>query len=251
MDGSRRSRMQRAAFALAGLAASAAAPAEEGQGWDWMVEPYAWAASIGTDLRTITPPTDADNETSFSDILDKLDGVFMVRVEGRNDDYGMFADFIYLGLAQGKQRRVLSTESDLDTRLLDAAFSFRLSEDRDAGLDVYAGIRYIDVDLATRFTPDNPVFQPRTLDVGNTYVDLLLGARYAWRLSDRWGLTLRGDASVGDTDGTWSTSVMAHYRTRHGAWLLGYRYLDAEFGNGNVDVDLNLSGPLVGYGFRF
>lgn len=219
--------------------------------WDWMIEPYAWAASIGTDMRTVTPPTDADSETSFSDILDKLDGVFMVRVEGRNDDYGMFADFIYLGLAQGKQRRVLSTEADLDTRLLDAAFSFRFGGDRDTGLDVYAGLRYIDVDLSTRFIPDNPAFQPRTLDAGNSYADLLLGARYAWRLSDRWGLTLRGDASVGDTDGTWSTSLMASYRTTHGAWLVGYRHLDAEFGNGNVDVDLNLSGPLVGYGFRF
>jgi hypothetical protein len=254
MDVSRRSRMQRATFALAGmagLAASGAAAAQEGQGWEWMIEPYAWGASIGTDMRTFEPPTDADSDSSFSDVVDKLDGVFMARVEGRNDRYGMFADFIYLGLADSRQRRVLSTHTDLDTRLLDAAFSWRISGEREAGLDVFGGIRYIDMDLTTRFEPDNPDFAPRTLDLGKTYVDFLMGARYAWQPGERWGVSLRADGSLGDTEGTWSTAVMASYRTGNGAWLFGYRYLEAEFGGSNLDLTLNLSGPLLGYGFRF
>lgn len=237
-------------MALALLCATASVGAQE-SGWDWMIEPYAWAASIGTDMRTIDPPTEADNETSFSDIIKKLDGVFMGRIEGRNDNFGVFADFIYLGLAQEKQRRLLSTRTDLDVRLLDAAFSVRLGGEREAGLDVFAGVRYIDLDLTTRFVPDNPSFQERTIDLGKSYVDLLLGARYAWQPSERWGVTFRGDGSLGDTKGTWSTSLMASYRTAHGSWLFGYRYLDGEFGNSNLDVDLNLSGPLLGYGFRF
>ena len=60
-------------------------------------------------------------------------------------------------------------------------------------------MRYIDLDLTTRFVPDNPQFAPRTLDVGDSYVDFLLGARYTWALSDRWSLTLRGDGSTGDS----------------------------------------------------
>lgn len=251
MDVSRRSRMQRATFALAGLAASGACAAREGEDWDWMIAPYAWGASIGTDMRTFAPPTDGGSESSFSDIVDKLDGVFMARVEGRNDRYGMFADFIYLGLADSTQRRVLSTHTDLDARLLDAAFSWRFSGDRDAGLDVYAGVRYIDMDLTTRFVPDNPAFASRTVDLDKTFVDFLLGGRYAWQPGERWGLTLRADGSLGDTEGTWSTSLMASYRTGNGAWLFGYRYLEAEFGGSNLDVTLNLSGPMLGYGFRF
>jgi hypothetical protein len=236
--------------ALALLSLSLPAAAQD-EGWDWMVEPYAWAASIGTDMRTVEPPTEAGNDTSFSDIVKKLDGVFMGRIEGRNDDFGVFADFIYLGLAQDKQKRFLSTDTDLDARLLDAAFSLRFGGQREAGLDVFAGVRYIDVDLTTRFVPDNAAFEPRTLDLGKSYLDLLLGGRYAWRLSDRWGLALRADGSLGQTKGTWSSSLMASYRTRRGDWLFGYRYLDGEFGNSNLDVGLNLSGPLLGYGFRF
>lgn len=242
---------QRATLAALLLSAGSAPALAQDAGWDWMVEPYIWGASIGTDMRTITPPTEADSDSSFSDIMDKLDGVFMARVEGRNDHYGMFADFIYLGLADGTQRRVLRTDTDLDARLLDAAFSWRFSGERETGLDVFGGARYIDLDLSTRFQPDNPAFETRTVDVGKSYLDLLLGARYAWQLSERWNMAVRGDGSVGQTEGTWSASLMAGYRTGNGAWLFGYRYLEADLGNANADVTLNLSGPLVGYGFRF
>ena len=43
--------------------------------------------------------------------------------------------------------------------------------------------------------------------------DFMLGARYTWSLSERWGLTLRGDGSFGDTEGTWNTSAVAPKRT--------------------------------------
>ncbi|WP_372012442.1 hypothetical protein [Pseudoxanthomonas sp. 10H] len=251
MHRSTRSNAARLGALLGGLSAAATASAQPSSDWEWMVEPYIWAASIGTDMRTISPPTEADSDSSFSDVIDKLDGVFMGRVEGRTDRYGMFADFIYLGLADGTQRRVLRTETDLDARLLDLAFSVRIGGARDSGLDLYGGARYIDVDLTTRFVPDNPAFAPRSLDAGQSYLDFLAGARYTWPLAERWSLALRGDASFGETDGTWSASAMGGYRTGNGAWLFGYRYMQAEFGNGNADVTLDLSGPVVGYGFRF
>ena len=239
------------AIALVALGAPFASSAAEGDGWAWMLEPYVWAASIGTDMRTYQPPTEGGSDSSFSDIVDKLDGVFMARVEARNDRFGGFVDFIYLGLADSREHRFLETSTDLDARLLDAAFSWRPGGERDRGLDVYAGVRYIELDLTTRFVPDNPQFAPRTLDVGDSYVDFLLGARYTWALSDRWSLTLRGDGSTGDTDGTWSASAMGGYRTGNGEWLFGYRYIEADFSGPNSDVSLGLSGPVVGYGFRF
>lgn len=237
--------------ALFSMSVPLACHAAEGEAWEWMVEPYVWAASISTDMRTFHPPTEADSDSSFSDIVDKLDGVFMARVEARNDRFGGFVDFIYLGLADSNQHRFLETSTDLDARLLDAAFSVRVGGERDSGMDVYAGVRYIDLDLTTRFVPDNPQFAPRTLDVGDSYVDFLLGARYTWSLSERWSMTLRGDGSTGDTDGTWSASAMGGYRTGNGAWLFGYRYIEADFGGPNSDISLSLSGPVVGYGFRF
>jgi hypothetical protein len=238
-------------LAAFGTGAPLAARAAEADTWDWMVEPYVWAASIGTDMRTFEPPTDASSDTSFPDVLDKLDGVFMGRIEGRNDRFGLFADFIYLGLADSNQHRFLETSTDLDARLFDAAVSMRFGAQRDSGLDLYGGIRYVDLDVAVRFVPENPALQPRALDGGKSYLDFLAGARYAWPLSERWSLTLHGDASVGETDGTWSASLMTGYRTGNGAWHFGYRYMQADFANRNSDITLTLGGPVVGYGFRF
>lgn len=234
------------------LAAPGLAHAQSGEDWEWMVEPYAWAATVGTDMRTLRPPTEAENETSFFDIVDKLDGAFQMRIEGRGDAVGVFADFTYLGIADDAHRRVMATRTDLDTRLFDAAVSFRLDRDHEAGWDVYAGVRYIDVDLTVRLRPDNPAFAGRTLDGSRDYTDLLLGTRKTWAFSGgRWGMTLRGDASVGDTDGSWSAALMGHYRTGHGMWLFGYRHLEVELGSDNMDTTITLSGPQVGYGFRF
>jgi hypothetical protein len=58
--------LQRATLGIAVLSLinfSPAARAAEGEGWDWMVAPYLWAATIGTDVRTEVPP--ADTETAI------------------------------------------------------------------------------------------------------------------------------------------------------------------------------------------
>ena len=72
-----------------------------------------------------------------------------------------------------------------------------------------------------------------------------------WALSDRWGLTLRGDGSTGGTDGTWNASAVAQYQTQHGAWLLGYRYMSMKLATDDNDIKITMNGPMVGYGFKF
>jgi hypothetical protein len=226
-----------------------AARAAESEGLDWMVAPYLWAASIGTDLNAEEPPAGTDSD--FSDIIDKIDGVFMVRLEGRGDHFGAFADVLFLSLADDADRALSHTESDLDAWLVDAAGVWSPGDDRSRGLGLFAGLRYIDVDLSVRVDPTNPLFDTATIATNKSYSDMLLGARYTWALSERWGLTLRGDGSFGDTEGTWSASAIAQYRTRNGGWLFGYRYLSAEIKTRGNDTEITLSGPMIGYGFSF
>lgn len=235
----------------AALTGTASAHAANGSDWEWRVEPYVWGAGVSTDLRTLRPPTNADNETSFANVIEKIDGVFMIHAEGQNDRWGVMTDFIYLGLGDETQRRVLSTHTDLDARLLDLAMTLRLGKERDRGAELYTGLRYLDVDLTAGFRPDAPQFPGRTLDLDRRYYDFLAGARYTWALSDRWGLTASADASAGDTDGTWSATLMGQYRMKSGAWQFGYRYLQVRLGNSNLDTTIELQGPQIGYGFRF
>ncbi len=239
-----------AALCIAGFAPTL--HAAEGDGWEWVVAPYLWGSSVRTDLRTDRLPSGGGSlQTSFGDIVDKLDGAFQIHVDGQRDRFGMFADFTYLGLADELDLPNARLVSDQDTRLFEIAAVWNPNEGRFRGLEVFAGLRYFDVDLTVRITPADPLASPFTVDASETYSDLMLGARYHWALSERWRLTLRGDGSLGDTEGTWNTSAVFGYRTNRGAWLLGYRYLDIALEPGNNEVDSTMHGPLVGYGFVF
>lgn len=220
--------------------------------WDWIVTPYLWATTIGTDLERTVPPTGGtSSDSSFDDIIDKLDGAFLMHVEGQGDDFGVFADFIYFGLGDENDRERFRTESDLDARVFDLAGVWRMGDGRFQGFDLFGGLRYIDLDVTVLFDPVNPAFANSTYDSGQTFYDLLVGARYTAPLSDRWGVTLRGDLSGGDTEGTWNTSATLSYRMQSGYWFLGYRYMAAEFEDRDSTTEITLNGPMFGYGFAF
>jgi len=244
--------LRRATLAVAVLSLinfSPAARAAAGEGWDWTVAPYLWAASIGTDVNADAPPAGTDSD--FPDIIDKIDGAFMGRLEAQGDHFGAFFDVIFLSLADDNDHRLSHTESDLDAWLIDAAGVWSPGDDRSRGLGLFAGLRYVDIDLAVQVDPINPLFDTAKIGTNKGYSDVLVGARYTWAFSERWGLTLRGDGSFGDTEGSWSASAIAQYRTSNGGWLFGYRYLSVEIGSGNGNTELTLSGPAIGYGFSF
>lgn len=228
-----------------------ASPAFAAERWDWMVVPYGWAASIDTDLETRLPPSAAGADTSFADIVDKIDGAFQIHVEGQGDRFGSFADFTYLGLGDHKDFPRVASETDLDMRLFELAAIWSPGQGRLTGMEAFAGLRYIDVDLTLRLDPMNALFDGATVDGSGSFSDFMIGARYTWAFSERWRLTLRGDGSFGDTEGTWNASAVAQYRTRNGAWLFGYRHLDVEIQTRTATTGITMSGVEVGYGFRF
>ena len=246
-------RLLRPALVVAVASASLAAPAAQAaEDWEWMVAPYIWGVSIDTDLqRTVPPEGGIENDTGFDDVLDTFDGAFLLHAEGSNGQFGVFTDFVYLGLADDHDYPRFHTESDLDARLFELAGVWTPGGDRRQGIDVFAGLRYIDVDLGVQFDPENPAFNSSGLEAGDSFSDFMIGARYRWALSDRWSLALRGDSSFGQTEGTWNASAIASYRMDNGAWLLGYRYLSVEIDNGPSNADLTVMGPIVGYGFIF
>jgi hypothetical protein len=134
--------------------------------------------------------------------------------------------------------------------LFELAAVWSPGEGRFRGLDMFAGLRYIDVDLTVQLDPENTLFDATSIDGSDTFSDFMLGARYTWELSGRWHLTLRGDGSFGDTGGTWNGSTMAAYSMKHGAWFFGYRHLSVELEARNK-FDVTMSGPVTGYGFVF
>ena len=235
------------ALCLAGISSQAVA-----DDWDWIVAPYAWLPTISTDLERDVPPAGGvSTDTAFDDILDNLDGAFLLHIEGQSEEFGVFSDFIYFGLGKETDRPRFRTESDIDARLFELAGVWSPGDGTFNGFELFGGLRYIDLDLAVQFDPIDAAFPTTDFETGQTYYDLMLGVRYTAQLSDRWGVTFRGDGSGGDTEGTWNASATLSYRMNSGSWLLGYRYLSAELQDFNSTTEITLNGPMFGYGFAF
>jgi hypothetical protein len=249
-----RSNLPRAPLFAATLCLLTLSPnAQAGDGWDWIVAPYIWMVNIETDLNLdVAPPGGLDGDLTYPDILSDLDGAFEVHAEGQGDNFGMFADFTFLGLADERDFARFDSETDMDTRLFEAALVWSPGEERYRGLEIFGGLRYVDLDTTIELVPTDPAFETTTFDNGNSYSDFMLGARYTFDWSDRWGLTLRGDGSFGQTEGTWNASAIANYKTDSGAWFFGYRYLTGELeSDAGRTLDVTLHGFMLGYGFRF
>ena len=238
---------QRAALIAAMALASGNARAAD---WDWVVAPYLWLSSISVDLNEDNPPP--GNESDYPDVLEDLDGTFQAHVEGQGDSFGLFGDVLYLGLSDGNERDLFATESELDAIVLDAGLVWNVEAQRYEGMDLFAGVRYIDLDFSAAIDPVNPALATWLARVKRSYTDLLVGGRYSAVLSDRWKLIARVDGSLGDSDGIFNAALMAAWATgKRGSWSFGYRYMHGELGEDGREIDVTLHGPVVSYAFGF
>jgi hypothetical protein len=243
---------QASSKAILGMALALCLPtAAQASDWDWAVAPYLWLAGYDIDVHTDVPPSGAANDREFPDLLENLDGAFMIHGEGQGDQFGILADFMFLGLSDGTDRPNFDISSDLDARVFDLAGVWSPGPERYHGFELLAGLRYIDLDFEVGLDPVNPAFNNVTIEAGDTFTDFLIGGRYTWALNERWGLTVRGDTSFGDTEGSFNVAGTLLYRTNNGAWTFGYRYMTAEFQTGPNNTDVSLYGPMVGYVFAF
>jgi len=235
------------------LATPLAHASPSGGSWDWSIAPYIWGASFNTDVTLARPPVQASGFNKFEDVVDKLDGAFLVHGEGQGDDWGLFGDYIFLGLSDDDQRQFLRTETDIDLSMLELAGVWAPNPERGRGFEAFAGLRRIDVDMTLQLIPNNQGIVRASIDVDDSFDDLMVGARYIFPLSDRWTLSLRGDGSWGDTDGTWNVSAVALYQMTNGAWAFGWRHLNIELQRRDAGsaLDIALDGPVVGYNFQF
>lgn len=231
------------------------APAPEAEtssseGWNWVVAPYLWASSINTNVKKQGAPV-VGSETEFDDIISKLDMAFQIHVEGQGDRFGVFADLTYIALSDNKDHPVYSSDTSLDTSLIEVAGVWNVDPARYEGLDLFAGVRHIQAGSDLEIDPVNPLLSNVTLKFDQSFSDFMVGMRYNATLSERWGLTVRADGGWGDTERDYSVSAMLRYKMQKGSWIFGYRYMDLQVAASNQVLDLTAQGPVVAFAYGF
>ncbi len=221
---------------------------------EWLVAPYIWLSDI-----TLDQSSGVSGGISASDLLDKSDSVGMIRVEAARGRWGFTVDYLWLDVSEGATIPLpppfgTNLLVELDVSIVDLGGFFRPSG-TDSGVDYLFGIRNINVEKTLLATPVGGGPTQR-FDGDSEFTDVFGGARYLHRFDDNWDLNLRGDYSFGDSEGTWNLLASIGYRfNKTFALNLGYRHLAIEFEetvSGGVETtDLELSGPLLGFLFRF
>jgi len=226
--------------------------AQEGE---WLVAPYIWATDVSWDLAER-----GTGSISFSNIVDKLDGAGLIRVEYARDKLGFTLDYIGLSLSDsttfmtpGPLPIGVDVRADIDVTILEVGTFYRPSAS-DNGVDFLLGIRDLETDATLMLTPINAPTE--RADTSSGFTDIFLGARYLHRMNDRWDFNIRGDYGFGDSDGTLNLIAGVGWRSAGTFGMsLMYRHMAMEFDQ-NVDgetatTELDMSGPALGFLFRF
>jgi hypothetical protein len=236
------------------------------QDWEWKVAPYLWGVTTSMDLY-VNDNQVIGTELDFSDIVDKLDFAIQARIEGRKDKWGFFFDATWLDtgdsltLSEAGNPALDGTDlkTDLGMALVETGGFYRPSGEAH-GFDLLFGVRVISADIDIDVTvPEQPT---ETVSSSDTLTDGYIGARFIAPLSDHWAMSVRGDIGAGDTDLSWSATAMFAYefgQNNNYGFLFGYRHLVLEFEstfsalgeNFDSELDLTMSGPVVGFMFKF
>jgi hypothetical protein len=244
-----------AALALAAVMPSMAmADDSQSSGIDWRVTPmYLWLPSVKTDLTSDAPPLpSSSNESSFSDIVSKIDWVVTGHVEGQGENFGLMGDISYLALSDQTTHPAFETEASVDVTVFELAGVWSPGDTAYEGFEGFAGTRYLKAKLDAKFTPTNPALPSARRILSKSYADFMIGGRYTAKLSDRWSLVLRGDGSFGDTEGTYNVgATLQWHRSDKGFWDFGYKYMNIKLKGPGDSLNITQYGPTFAYTFAF
>lgn len=225
----------------------------------WLVAPYGWLPGISVD-QSGEPDPGGGGGISGSDILEKTESVFMFRFEAARKRWGFLVDYITLSLADRQSLSFdqpfdvsIDIDGELDLDVAELAAFYRPSGEV-AGVNFLLGLRQVSAEQNLFVTPS--FGEAQRIDTDTNVTDIFIGARYLHRFSDRWGASIRGDVSFGDSEGTLNMLASVGYRIAGPfALRLGYRYATISFEEdvdaATLTTDITLDGPFLGFVFRF
>jgi hypothetical protein len=220
--------------------------------WEHELSIYGWLAGVDATTR-IPIEGESDVEVDTSDVLEKINMVFMGNYAGKYDRWSIIADAVFLDVGDSGSTNVggvtAAAAFDLKTWLLTGAVGYDLVQDSWGTLSVVGGARYlnleVDADLVLNDTRSGGINESTGLWDG------LIGLRGVFMLNDNWFLPYSADIGAGGSDLSYQLFAAIGYQFGWGDVRLGYRYLYYDLGDDKGIKDLSVGGPVLGVGFRF
>lgn len=240
------------ALAFAGLPASAQAQSDD---WEFTIAPYFLFGNLSGDVGLVLPESIPIN-LGFDDLMENLEAGLIVHAEVWKSGWGVMGDLIWLGLGKDVDTPgplPLVVDVRVDQFIIEGFFARRFAE---PGLqfDVFAGVRVWDIGVDLEL-----VDTERAQDLGDSWVDPVLGARTVRDLSEGWFLTARGDIGGFGVGSDVSYNLQGGVGYEVAGWfslVAQYKALWVDFDNEKtgldfVSYDTVTHGPVIALVFRF
>lgn len=261
------------ALLLVGASTSLSA-AQDGQGWrdaPWRFnfKGYGWLPEAPATIKI--NGKDVDNlPESFDNILDDLDVAAMLELEAHKGPLGFFVSPVYYDGkdtehfkgAAGERRKFTLEESAwiIDYGVAYEFGQWRLGKATDSPtvtVEPFVGALYFHDNIKVDVNPG-------ALGIGLkirktvTFNTPIVGLNTLLRFNDRWDLRVSGNYGVfnaSEVNRTWQGVGLLGYHLKMGdvpsQVFVGYRYLHVDIENDPIELEVDVKGPLVGFGFEF
>jgi hypothetical protein len=215
-------------------------------------------------------PTSTDMDIDLKTLIEDLKFIIEGGFEVTNDQWSFLVWGLYMNIGTDVTTDVpflgtFDTSLGFKMTHVNMAVAYRVGDwplekgkTATMGLDLLAGLIVWDTDLeiSERFPGG---FDPMIKEE-NSWVDLIIGGRILFDISDKFNASVRGEVGgfgIGSSSSlTWNVTVLAEYKF-HPNWGLvaGYRYLDLDWEQGSgldrIGYDWTIHGPIIGVNIHF
>lgn len=225
------------------------------QDWSFTVAPYLWAAGQSGTVGLLPGVPPAELDLSFGDILDDLDGSFMIVGSAQRGRFAISADFQYIRTkGDGETPGPLfgATEVRTETVMATLTGDYQISATGRGELWAAGGLRYWDVE--NRLTLAAGTRPARSTTGRDNWVDPVVGLRGNMALGQRTtlvGWAYLGGFGVGSDLMSDVFAGISYGFSDLTALTLGWRHLTVDRSDGDFIYDVSQSGPVIGLAFRF
>jgi hypothetical protein len=233
--------------------------------WTLQVTPYLWAAGINGDISPFKRAPTIAIDKSFGDVLDDLNFGGFVNVWARYDRFVFSADVMYVDTTDSHATGPLPSppfgggsylSADVDTTQFTSTIEvgYRLYSSPQFTFDALAGARIWQVSNNVTATYSGAPNFSLSHKESFGWVDPVIAARGFFNFTDKLSTMLQADVGGfgAGSDNTWQVLATVNYAFRPNmAVSAGYKYLHVDYDKDGYVFDTDLSGPVLGFTYRF
>ena len=239
------------AAAIACLALPTAMSATAEDSCCFRLTPYYWAVGIDGNLKNDQTNDDVDFNQDIGDVTDNLEFNGSLMLEHNLGHWVNFAALDYIKTENDdtdfNNLVGAKVEMKADTTLGTAATGYRFETGEASHIDVLVGVRYAKLDL------EADVKGGRSVNADDDLVDGILMLRPRFALGKNWAFSPTMSAGAGDSDLVWELAPELVYTNNccNLEFRFGYRTVNYDVKEGDLETEFSFAGPMAGIGFAF